>query len=204
MVRTKQRAKRTDLGPLYVRLANGDPDPLADLPRSFANGPLSLRVVCGRASHFDVGLRDWAFDLTEGNMRAMYEASNWGWNPSAKRRELCHEDALYLVAESAKGPCGFVHFRFDMDFGRPVLYCYEIQLESAVQRKGLGTFLMSTLEALASKFRMHRVVLTVFRSNGAALDFYVERLGYCKDKSCPPEGEADYVILSKKVPSRST
>ena len=29
-------------------------------------------------------------------------------------------------------------FRFDMDFDDDVLYCYEIQLEPEVRRKGLG------------------------------------------------------------------
>jgi hypothetical protein len=31
-----------------------------------------------------------------------------------------------------------VHFRWEEEEGVPVLYCYEIQLEAAVQRKGLG------------------------------------------------------------------
>ena len=29
-------------------------------------------------------------------------------------------------------------FRFDMDFDDDVLYCYEIQLDESVRRKGLG------------------------------------------------------------------
>lgn len=32
----------------------------------------------------------------------------------------------------------YVHFRWEEEEGIPILYCYEIQLEAAVQRKGLG------------------------------------------------------------------
>lgn len=32
----------------------------------------------------------------------------------------------------------YVHFRWENEDGVPILYCYEIQLEADVQRKGLG------------------------------------------------------------------
>ena len=32
--------------------------------------------------------------------------------------------------------------RYDMDHDDDVLYCYEIQLEESVRRKGLGKFMM--------------------------------------------------------------
>ena len=37
-------------------------------------------------------------------------------------------------------PAAFVHMRWEQDDteGWPVLYCYDIQLEPSVQRKGLG------------------------------------------------------------------
>lgn len=35
-------------------------------------------------------------------------------------------------------PAAYVHYRWEDEEGRPVLYCYEIQLEPRVQRKGLG------------------------------------------------------------------
>ena len=40
--------------------------------------------------------------------------------------------------------------RFDMDHDDDVLYCYEIQLEECVRRKGLGkyTFILSRLDYL--------------------------------------------------------
>ena len=44
-----------------------------------------------------------------------------------------------VCAQSAEErPVAYVHFRWEEEDGVPVLYCYEIQLEAAVQRKGLG------------------------------------------------------------------
>ncbi len=42
----------------------------------------------------------------------------------------------------------FVHFRWECEESVPVLYCYEIQLEAAVQRKGLGRCTVISLWAL--------------------------------------------------------
>jgi hypothetical protein len=40
--------------------------------------------------------------------------------------------------------------RFDLEDDVPVVYCYELQLEEAAQRKGLGKFLMQLLELIVS------------------------------------------------------
>ena len=46
--------------------------------------------------------------------------------------------ALRLPIAQEGAPQAYVHFRWEEEEGVPVLYCYEIQLEAAVQRKGLG------------------------------------------------------------------
>ena len=51
--------------------------------------------------------------------------------------------ALPCVQDGA--PQAYVHFRWEEEDGVPVLYCYEIQLESAVQRKGLGKCVLAPL-----------------------------------------------------------
>ena len=43
----------------------------------------------------------------------------------------------------------------------PILYVYEVQLEPAVQRKGLGVFLMTLLKLLAKKNQLKAIMLTV-------------------------------------------
>uniref|UniRef100_A0A4W3GSX4 N-alpha-acetyltransferase 40, NatD catalytic subunit n=1 Tax=Callorhinchus milii TaxID=7868 RepID=A0A4W3GSX4_CALMI len=86
-----------------------------------------------------------------------YEQSEWGWKDREKKEELSDERAWYLVARDGAGrsPLAFSHFRFDVECGEEVLYCYEVQLESQVRRKGLGKFLMQILQLLANRYRLH-------------------------------------------------
>jgi len=80
------------------------------------------------------------------------------------------------------------------------LYCYEIQLDTSVQRKGLGKHLMKLLEALARLHKYDWVILTVFKTNTNAIIFY-KSLGFQIDEISPSAcGEsAPYEILSLKL-----
>ena len=53
---------------------------------------------------------------------------------------MCYDDNGNMIA--------MCHFRFDTDEDVEVLYCYEIQLLKAARGKGLGKFLMQTLELM--------------------------------------------------------
>jgi GNAT superfamily N-acetyltransferase len=85
-------------------------------------------------------------------------------------------------------------FRFDLDYGRSVLYTYEMQVEEKFQKKGLGSFMMESLEKMAISFTMERMVLTLLTNNPDAQRFY-ERLGYKVDET--DEGNEGYRIYSK-------
>ena len=101
-----------------------------------------------------------------------------GWTPKIKQQALNKVWAKYLIAyDSKKTPVAYTKFRFDMDYGRSVIYCYEMQVDETHQRKGLGGFMMEALERMAKLWSMERVVLTLLINNGAAMPFY-ERLGY--------------------------
>jgi len=133
-------------------------------------------------------------------MKEFYEKSNWGWNESQKRKELTKKTSQYLIARDPDAKIlAFVHYRFDMDFDLPVLYCYEIQLIEAVQRRGLGGHLMHILYKLAERFKMKKVILTVFKHNPQALNFYQQKLKFRLDATAPKENQIDYTILSKNV-----
>lgn len=129
-----------------------------------------------------------------------YEQCSWGWNDTKKREQLTEDSAWYLLVKSCTDNTliGFSHFRFDMDEGIEVLYCYELHLESSFHRKGLGKFMMQILELIAFKNNMRKVVLTVLKNNQYSKFF--KAIGYELDISCPMddvEEQFPYEILSK-------
>jgi len=112
----------------------------------------------------------------------------------------------------------FCHFRFepnDKDLPpmeqEAVLYVYEVQVSENARRGGLGRRLMSIIELIAMKrMDLKKVVLTVFKANQIAMDFYLKKMKYVIDESSPSqfvqdEGEdaVDYEILSKCIAKKS-
>lgn len=90
--------------------------------------------------------------------------NEWALEEKVKRREMVTPEARYiLVYEASRNHetrldkwesnllVGFVNYRFTLEEEIPVLYVYEIQLESCVQGKGLGKFLMQLIELIAQK-----------------------------------------------------
>lgn len=153
--------------------------------------------------------------LFQANMAELYKQSSWGLNIHEKREELKHCHARFLIVKSCKDDSNnegndqekvlaFSHFRFEVDDednpSQEVLYLYEIQIDSSLQRNGLGKRLMDIIERIAQEMKMRKVVLTVFKHNQNAMRFY-ERLNYMIDDTSPSQfGEhADYEILSKVV-----
>ncbi|KAF2358314.1 GNAT domain [Trinorchestia longiramus] len=132
----------------------------------------------------DAATKKWLLDLTRENMKDLYVSSGWGWQDSEKEAELCHSAAQYFIVreEASHSPVGFTHFRFDMDYGHHVLYCYELQVASSTQSGGLGALLMQLLHRVAQAASMSKVVLTVGRNNKRALKFYFG-LGYKVDET---------------------
>jgi ribosomal protein S18 acetylase RimI-like enzyme len=143
-------------------------------------------------------------------MGDQYRNSTWGLDMAKKTEELQHRKARFLLAFASdenndKELASFTHFRFDYDDEEEptctVLYVYEIQVETAYRRKGLGRRLMAIMESIARQTEMEKVVLTVFKVNESAMNFYIDSLGYSIDSFSPSKsGEpADYEILSKSI-----
>nr|CAG4652367.1 EOG090X0MNC [Triops cancriformis] len=190
-----------------VSKANNQVDLLVDFPvfKTYKKNDLQVTIRCSRVTQMDANLVNWAVDLLQRNMQAMYEQSQWGWDLRKKRKEMTEEEAWYLIVQtsSEQKPIAFSHFRFDMDYDRPVLYCYEVQVEPAFLRKGLGKLLVQLLALVAFKSQLHKVVLTVFRHNSDARAFF-QSLGYSTDETSPEEDETDYMILSRINPQLAT
>ncbi|TPX32627.1 hypothetical protein SmJEL517_g04271 [Synchytrium microbalum] len=78
-----------------------------------------------------------------------------------------------------------------------VVYCYELQLEAEAQGRGLGHHLMELMEQVGRVTGMYKSMLTVFKSNTRAIEFYSKR-GYSIDPISPPKSmRASYDIMSK-------
>lgn len=151
-----------------VDAANKLDDPLAAFPafKKYDRNGLNLQIECKRVTSLNPLAVEWAFELTRANMQSLYEQSEWGWKEREKREEMNDERAWYLLARDADStPLAFSHFRFDVECGEEVLYCYEVQLESKVRRKGLGKFLIQILQLIANSTQMKKVMLTVFKHN---------------------------------------
>merc|ERR1719190_145448 len=187
-----------------VNKANSQGNPLDALPsfQVYNRNDVNLVIEAKRVTDLDNETRTWIVDLMERNMKEVYVKSEWGWNAENKKTELMEEAAWYLLAREAESnkPVAFSHFRFDMDHDDDVLYCYEIQLEESVRRKGLGKFMMKVLELLMMKNDLLKIMLTVFKHNDVASKFFKEVLKFEIDETCPYDTvyeQFDYEILSR-------
>ncbi|XP_029158525.1 N-alpha-acetyltransferase 40-like [Nylanderia fulva] len=182
-----------------INKANALTDPLETLEKchEYITKDCTIKLSCVRAKDAQPECLSWVFDIMERNMKDMYKQSSWGWDAAEKQTELTEETAWYLIASCNDKFLGFSHFRFDIDNGDVVLYCYELQLEPVIRRKGLGRFMMSALESMANQNRMLKIVLTVFKRNLSAIQFFYT-LGFKLDNSSPTSAYLDYIILSKQ------
>ncbi|XP_024008591.1 N-alpha-acetyltransferase 40 isoform X2 [Eutrema salsugineum] len=171
-------------------------DPLSpfDSFRHYRKNDLSMYLESGRGDRLSSPLKQHIRKLLKTNMEGFY-GSDWPIQEKAKRKEMSSTDAHYIIvrevrygkpyesstrricSEGCNQIAGFVHYRFTLEEEIPVLYVYEIQLESRFQGKGLGEFLMQLMELIASKNRMSAIVLTVQTSNALAMTFYMSKLG---------------------------
>ncbi|XP_049569489.1 N-alpha-acetyltransferase 40 isoform X2 [Orcinus orca] len=160
-----------------VDAANRLGDPLEAFPvfKKYDRNGLNVSIECKRVSGLEPATVDWAFDLTKTNMQTMYEQSEWGWKDREKREEMTDDRA-----------------------------CYEVQLESKVRRKGLGKFLIQILQLVANSTQMKKVMLTVFKHNHGAYQFFREALQFEIDDSSPSMSgccgeDCSYEILSRRT-----
>ena len=134
--------------------------------------------------------------------------SGWTWTENSKRRELFHEEARFFVlcAEESGDLLAFINFRMMMEGECPVLYVYELQVEPAQARNGIGKMLMELVEKVAAKYELEWVMLTCFQTNEASQSFY-KKLEYRRDETSPQlsfeeflqEDSTSYDILSKQI-----
>ncbi|GAV05627.1 hypothetical protein RvY_15727 [Ramazzottius varieornatus] len=211
MKRLRQGMSKKFSGRLYtaerrVAEANASNDPLSacssDLTKFVTTKGREITLECFRVTQIrekEPHVVEWMFSLVERNMKELYEQCSWGWNPKAKHNEMTESDAFYLIAKDYKNSTltGFCHFRFVIDYGIEVVYCYELQVEAQYRSEQIGKRIMAVLEALSQQWKMKKVVLTVLRHNPRAIDFYLHA-GYTFDETSPTHDEPEpHFIFSK-------
>lgn len=200
-------------------------DHLSSFPtfRRYCNKGLSVHLESRSGDKLSSFLKQYIQKLLKVNMEVHF-GSEWPIEEKVKRREMAASEACYVFVcedENTDGNqmtslkkshrssvlmssiVGFVHYRFIIEEGVPVLYLYELQLESHVQGKGLGKFLMQLVEAIAQVNGMSAVVLTVQKANVSAMKFYITKLRYIISSISPSRVhvaaglETNYEILCK-------
>ncbi|XP_059475961.1 N-alpha-acetyltransferase 40 [Neocloeon triangulifer] len=186
-----------------LNAAKKQDDPMANLQpfSKFSKDGLDVTISFSKVDDLDEIAKEKVLDLMRTNMKETYESCDWGWNEKEKYDELFDEDARYILAKGDDGSLvAFSHFRFDFDEGRPVLYCYELQLSETARRKGLGRRMMQILEMFAWQANMERVVLTILKNNPGAKSFFLS-MKYELDETNPEDDDEEtfcYEILSKQ------
>eukprot|EP00088_Acartia_fossae_P014470 TRINITY_DN17752_c0_g1_i1.p1 TRINITY_DN17752_c0_g1~~TRINITY_DN17752_c0_g1_i1.p1 ORF type:complete len:246 (+),score=62.23 TRINITY_DN17752_c0_g1_i1:56-793(+) len=205
----KAMEKKMNAGYANVKLANSQEDPLSQLPsfNVYNKNGLNLKLETTRAPELDEKTIEWAFRLLETNMKPLYEKCYQGndpdlcWNESRKRDELTDDRAWYLIARNEEGtPLAFSHFRYDMDYDDEVVYCYEIQVEKSVRRKGLGRFMLKVLELLMIKADMLKIMATIFKNDKPEVAFFKDCLKFETDETSPLDDvyeTFEYEIVSR-------
>ncbi|XWS41446.1 hypothetical protein CRYUN_Cryun17cG0082600 [Craigia yunnanensis] len=199
-----------------IKAASAQIDHLASFPsfRYFNRNGLCLCLESGRGDKLSHCMKQYIQNLLKANMGAPY-GSEWAAEEKVKRREMVAPEARYIfvhwnanemMEDSAPTPLlGFLHYRFTLEEEIPVLYLYELQLDSSVQGKGLGKYLMQLIELIARKNRMGAVMLTVQKSNSLAMKFYISKLRYVVSSISPSSVdplagvEKNYEILCKTL-----
>ncbi|KAF2088986.1 hypothetical protein K490DRAFT_7557, partial [Saccharata proteae CBS 121410] len=178
---------------------------------SFESFQLALRPAPALSSEEVLA----CFALIELTSAAAYKASSRGWKPDAKKREMREDEMQYLLDKAQSSPDtaavtvsnpieGFLSFMITVEDDFPVVYIYEIHLLPHLRGLGVGKHLMSIPEVIGQKASMTKIMLTVFKSNSAAEEFY-RSLGYVEDEYSPPPKKLrggkvkmpSYIIMSK-------
>ncbi|XP_023645727.1 N-alpha-acetyltransferase 40 isoform X3 [Capsella rubella] len=181
-----------------IKKASSIVDPLSpfDSFRRYQSNDLSVYLESCRGDRLSSSVKQYIQKLLKTNMEGFY-GSDWRIQAKVKRKEMSSVDAHYIFV---------LELRYKEEV--PVLYVYEIQLESRVQGKGLGDYLMQLIERIASKNRMSAIVLTVLTSNALAMSFYMSKLGYRISSISPSEANlptlsVKYEILCKTFDSEA-
>lgn len=91
-------------------------------------------LLVRRAGELSGEQMEACFGLVQTTSGDDYRASAGGWHPAAKRREMASPALRYVLVVQGEGRvAGFTSMMATFEGGEPVVYCYEIHLEPALQ-----------------------------------------------------------------------
>eukprot|EP00906_Rhabdomonas_costata_P006309 RCo009253 len=201
----KQDAAQEKMDNAFIKAANELKNPLEDFQafQTFSRNDLKCTLRFFKADDLSPELREFTFQLVKANMETFYREcpAIGGWTDRLKREEMFDITGRFIIAFDGAEPVGFTSFRFDMDFGRRVVYCYELHCVPRVQGKGLGKHLMVLLELVARKQNFSNIVLTTFTANASAVRFFRNKVKFVEDVSNPQDSAIDlgFLIMGKEL-----
>lgn len=173
-----------------------------------------LTVTCVRAHSLTDADKQVLFDIFEDNMRATYEPT-WGWDPAVKMKEMFSVNSLYIILQQGDDVVAYSHFQvcrimqhFPKFYCLPVfqfcldddeepecmvLYCFELQVKSSQQGKGLGGYIMNRLLNISRCWDMQKVVCHVLPF--CWLESLYNYLVLCSDADSTKEESQLYSVL---------
>ncbi|KAJ3695945.1 hypothetical protein LUZ60_001322 [Juncus effusus] len=207
-----------------IKKAASVKDHLASFPPfcHYQRNGVSVYLESGNGDQLSSSAKKFIQNLLKLNMEGPY-GEEWPTEEKVKRREMVNSEARYIFIKQKSGErsaideqmngsdrlVGFVHYRFVVEEDLPVVYVYELQLESSVKGKGLGKFLMQLVELIARKNEMRAVMLTVQKVNLVAMNFYTNKLRYVMSSISPTRvniqigAETNYEIYCKTFDSEA-
>ncbi|CAL9748475.1 unnamed protein product, partial [Musa acuminata subsp. burmannicoides] len=218
-----------------IKKASSVKDHLVSFPPfcHYERNGISVCLESGLGDQLAPPVKKYIQNLLKVNMEGPY-GPEWQMEEKVKRREMVSPEAHYIFVRQSTNTTsnenfstkseettypgqtgdrnrlvGFVHYRFIVEEDIPVVYVYELQLETCTQRKGLGKFLMQLIELIARKNHMGAVMLTVQKANVLAMNFYTTKLRYVISNISPSRvdpligAEKSYEILCKTFDSEA-
>lgn len=108
-----------------IEKANQQKNPflvIADEYSKYERDELKIDIVHKTSKELSKDLSKFCFRLAEKNVSKYYKESSLGWTPKIKQTDMGKAWARFLIAYDEKKPVGYSMFRFDMDYGRSVVY----------------------------------------------------------------------------------
>ena len=142
-------------------------------------------------------------------------ALDTGWNKNEKLKELKEKEGEYFVLYRKNQMVAFVYYMITVEEcgdlndkinELDVVYCYELQVIKEYQGFGIGNYLLNLTEEKGKLMKTKKSVLTVFKTNKTAIDFYTKK-GYSVDLNSPSKcikselkkSRISYEIFSKFI-----